>query len=299
MSKILVFSLLIILIIPLTNTANTQILENNNKNQLIKQNNLISYRKNNEEVIIIPESDPFFGIIGASLACWYETSNTSILKPLIIHNNEKLTDNQILFLDKYLTKQNEKILILGNHLNITYPKVELLGDVIEVAMSAARYAFFESSAVMIIPYGNEVLYQLSLTASPIASYLNIPVLIYNENENEIQEICDDLNVSNGIIIGDISLNLTGINITKLENEHEIQDTILTIIKNKFGKINYITMTNPSDIIQPSVINTSNIEFTDHIKNTKIIINSKQIDLKGEGEKNYVINISDGINKIKN
>ncbi len=298
MRKIIALSLIILLIPSCTIHAGYLIPEKENMQSMETITHFVSSRQSTEDAIVIPDNDPFFGIIGTSMACWYDTPNTSGLKPLLVQNDGRLTNHQMVFLDQYLNTEDKKILVLGKHLNTTYHTTELLGTPSEVAVEAARHAFVESSTVMVIPYGTDDAYKLSLIASPLASYLNIPVLIYDENENELQEVCNDLNVSNGYLIGDILPDLPGINIIKLENEDEIQNTVLTIIKERFGEINYITMTNPSDVIPPYVINTNETRFTDHITNTKLTFLGKAIDIKGEWVKNYAINIPSGINRIQ-
>jgi len=291
--------LLIILIIPsCTINANYLTPEKENIQSIETISHFVSSRQSTEDAIVISDSDPFFGIIGASMACWYDTPNLSELKPLLVQKDGILTNHQMVFLDQYLNTEDKKILVLGERLNTTYYTTELIGSPSEVAVEAARHTFVESSTVLIVPYGTEDTYKLSLMASPLASYSNIPVLIYDENENELQEICNDLNVQNGYLIGDFSLDLPDIDIIKLENEDEIQNTVLTVIKERFGEIKYITMTNPSDVIQPYVTNTSETRLTDHIINTKLTFLGKTIDVKGEGTKNYEISIPDGINRIQ-
>ncbi len=258
----------------------------------------ISKKQLNEEVVIVPDNNPFFGIIGTSMACWYDTPNISELKPLLFQNDGELTNHHKNFLEQYLNVKDRTILVLGEHLNTTYQITELLGTPPEVAIEAARYAFVESSTVMIIPYSTDNAYELSLIASPLASYLNIPILIYDENEYELQEVCNDLNVHNGYIIGNILPNLTDINIIKLENEDDIQNVILTIIKERFGEINYITLTNPSDVTPPYVIGTNETRFTDHITNTKLTFLGKSIDVNGKDIKTYEVNIPSSINRIQ-
>jgi hypothetical protein len=298
MRKIITLAIIILLTLSYMTHAEYCILDKEETKGTEGTISFISKKQLNEEVVIVPEGDPFFGIIGASMACWYDTPNLSGLKPLLVQKDGELTNHQIIFLEQYLNIKNRTILVLGEHLNTTYHTTEVLGSPSEVAVEAARHAFVESSTVMVIPYGTDDAYKLSLIASPLASYLNIPVLIYDENENELQEICNDLNVRNGYLIGDILPDLPGINIIKLENEDEIQNTVLTIIKERFGEINYITMTNPSDVIPPYVINTNETRFTDHITNTKLTFLGKAIDIKGEWVKNYAINIPSGINRIQ-
>jgi len=298
MRKIITLSLIILLIPSCTIHAGYLTPEKENIQSMETITHFVSSRQSTEDAIVIPDNDPFFGIIGTSMACWYDTPNTSGLKPLLVQNDGKLTNHQMVFLDQYLNTEDKKILVLGKHLNTTHHTTELLGSPSEVAVEAARHAFLESSTVMVIPYGTDDVYKLSLMASPLASYLNIPVLIYDENENELQEVCNDLNVSNGYLIGDILPDLPDINIIKLENEDEIQNVVLATINEKFGEINYITMTNPSDVIPPYVLSTNETGFTDHITNTKLTFLGKPIDLKGEGTKNYAINIPNGINRIQ-
>ena len=152
--------------------------------------------------------------------------------------------------------------------------------------------------LLIVPYNTEDAYQLSLVASPLASYLNIPIIIYDNNQMEILEICNTLNVSNAFVIGDIQLTLPNISITALKTIEEIQDVIITTVKNQFSSINYITLTNPSDTIQSFVTNYYETAFTDHIKNIKLTILGKEINILGTDVKQYNISIPNGINQVK-
>jgi len=203
MRKIIALSLIILLIPSCIIHADYLIPEKENIQSMETTTHFVSSRQSTEDAIVIPDNDPFFGIIGASMACWYDTPNISRLKPFLVQNDGRLIDHQMIFLDQYLNKEDKKILVLGKHLNTTYHTTELLGSPSEVAVEAARHTFVESSTVMIIPYGTDDAYKLSLMASPLASYLNIPVLIYDENKNELQEVCNDLKVRNGYLIGDI------------------------------------------------------------------------------------------------
>jgi len=74
--------------------------------------------------------------------------------------------------------------------------------------------------------------------------------------------------------------------------------VLSIIYQKFGEINYITLTNPVDVISPYVIETEKNIITDHILNTKITLLGKEFDLKGNDTKRFMITIPDGINRLQ-
>ncbi len=295
MNKIFALCLIAIIIIPTTIYA-----EN------VKEYNLSSHeislfsslRKIIEDVIIIPDTNPFFGLIGSYIACWYNIDNNSTgLLPLLVKHNQKLTDNQEIFLDQYLETNDKKLLVIGEELDCKYDTIELLGSPPTVAINAATHVFTQASSVLIIPYDTEDAYELSLMASPLASYLDIPVLIYDNNQIELQTVCNALNVTNVYVIGDIQLAFPNITITSLETKEAIQNTIITTIKNQFNGIDYITLTNPSDTVPPYIIDYNNSTFIDHIRNIKLIILGKEINLNGTGIKQYNLSIPNGINNV--
>ena len=261
--------------------------------------NLGSNRKVIEDAIIISDSNPFFGIIGSYMACWYDTDNNLTgLLPLIVQNDGKLTGHQEIFLEQYLKNKDKKLLVLGEQLDSKYDTTEILGSPPNIAISAATHVFTEVSAVLIVPYDTEDAYQLSVIASPLASYLNIPILIYDDNQIELFNVCSTLNTTSAFVIGDIQLTLPNITITKLETKEEIQNTVITTIKNQFNNINYITLTNPSDTIPLYITDSYETTFIDHVRNTKLTILGKEINLRGTGVKQYNISIPDGINRVK-
>lgn len=259
-----------------------------------------SLRSIEQNMVIIPDNDPFFSIIGSSISCWYDVrTNTTGLLPLIIQHEGNLTEQQQYFIDKYSKSTNYSQLVLGNHLNNNYSSVEILGSVTEVANICATKFFEQAKTVLIIPYCSDNAYQLSLIASPLASYLNMPIIIFNNsNDDDIQSICTSLNTSVALVIGDININLMNINIINLKNIEEIEYMVLTVIKEVFGEINYITITNPSDVIPCYLKEKQMTTISDHIENLQVTLFGKTINLKGNGTKKYIIHIPDGINHIK-
>jgi hypothetical protein len=258
-----------------------------------------SNRKLIQDAIIIPDSDPFFGIIGSYIACWYDKDNNSTgLLPLIVKHNEKLTDNQERFLNQYLINKPKKLLVLGQKLQSEYETTEILGSSPSVAITVVTQVFTNVSNVLIVPYNTEDAYELSIIASPLASYLNIPILIYDNNQLEILEVCNALNTSNAIIIGNIQLTLPNITTTILKTAEEIQNIVISTIKDRFNNINYITLTNPSDTILSQITKSNETIFTDHIRNIKLTILGREINIIGTGVKQYNVTIPNGINQVK-
>jgi hypothetical protein len=249
--------------------------------------------------VVVSESDPYFSLIGTSLACWYdkETNSTGLL-PLLVHHEGNLTDAQARFLETFFDSTNQTLLVLGEHLETSYESIEILGSAPSVAISLATSVFTTASAVLIIPYDMVDAYQLSLLAAPLASYLNIPILIFDDNDQELQTVCTQLQTTHAYLVGNITLNLSNVTVTALPTEAAITETILTVIKDQFGSINYLTMTNPSDVIHPAVINTTSITLSDHIMNKKIILLSKEFDIVGNDTRTYSISVPDGLTRIQ-
>jgi hypothetical protein len=258
-----------------------------------------SLRDSVADAVVVAESDPYYSLIGTSVACWYDnTINITGLLPLLVHHEGNLTDAQQRFLTSYLSSTNPTLLILGDHLQTSYQTIEILGSAPTVALTLATLVFTLAPMVMIIPYGTEDAYHLSLLAAPLASYLNIPILVFDHNDAELQVVCAQLHTTSAYFIGDISLNLTNVTVTSLLDEEAITNTILSVVKEQFGSINYLTMTNPSDIIPPAVINTTQLMLQDHITNSKIIILSKEFNFNGNDTHLYTIPIPHGINRVQ-
>jgi hypothetical protein len=257
-----------------------------------------STRSSIADAVIVPDNNPFFCLISTSVACWYDkTVNTTGLIPLLVQHERNLTDAQTRFLEAYFSSNNHSLLILGEHINTSYPTTEILGSPPIVALTLATQVFTTAPIVLIIPYDGKNAYSLSLLATPLASYLNMPILIYNHNDAALQNVCAQLQTTRAYLIGDVTLNLTNVDMIRLINEEAITNTILTVIKAQFGVINYLTMTTPSDVIPPAVINTTKIQITDHITNKKIIILNKELDIIGNDTRKYSISVPEGINRV--
>ncbi|UCD14313.1 MAG: hypothetical protein JSW60_02560 [Thermoplasmatales archaeon] len=297
MSKVFVVSLVILLISPCLVNAESHSTKEQNLQTTDVLSNLISARNPTEDVVVIPDSNPLFGIIGSYISCWYNTGESSGLKPMLVQHGGVLTNHQNLFIDNYMNGKNGSILALGKHFDTAFNTTEIIGLPPEVAIEAAKHVFSSASTIIIIP-NNIDEYQLSLIASPLASYLDIPILIYDNNSEELEELCNILNVTNVLVIGNVQINLPSINITKLETVDETQDMLLTVIKDKFEGINYITLTNPSDVTPAYIIDTNQTTFGDHISNIKITFLGEEFDVKGRDNKQFNVAVPNGINRIQ-
>ena len=258
-----------------------------------------SLRNHLGDVVVVSETDPFYSLISTSVACWYDkTTNTTGLLPLLVSHENTLTHEHTRFLEACFPFSNPTILVIGEHLNTSYPTIEIVGSAPAVTISLALQVFTTAPSVLILPYTTNEAYKLSLLAAPLASYRNMPILISDDNDEALQNVCSQLQTVHAFVVGDCAVHLPNVTITALPDEQAITNTMLTAITEQFGSINYLTMTNPADIIPPAVINTTKTTLSDHIMNKKIIFLSKEFDIAGHDTLQYTLFIPDGINRIQ-
>ena len=250
-----------------------------------------------DDIVTIPQNNPLFGLLGSYVCCWYESTAESGLKPLLVHDDTHLSTLQYLFLDQYFSEYSGSILTMGSSLETSFETTEILGNITDISLQLAPYVFSLASTIIIIPKQLEY-YTLSLTASPLASYLNCPIIIFENNSQQIHNVCTQLSTTNAIIIGDISVQLPGITCTQLETIDDIQTMMLSVIKTKFQTLSYLTLTNPADIIPSLVVSSHTTIQSDHLSNVKITVFSKEFNIKGNDTKQFTLSIPSGIQHVQ-
>ncbi len=257
-----------------------------------------SIQRSSVSAVVVSDSDPYFGVLSTSVSCWYEAeSNTSMLLPLLVHHGGILTAAQTRFLETFLNPSDGDLLVLGDPLETPYQTTEILGTAPLVAVSLATWAFATAPDVLILPYGDVDSYQLSLLAAPLASYLNMPILLFDDNEEALQNVCIQLHTTHVYLVGDMEFSLPNATVTFLPEKVAIMETLLTVISDLFGSMNYLTMTNPADVVPPQVLNSTTISYTPRIINRKIIILGKEFDIVGNDSSKLFFPVSSDFTHI--
>ena len=244
------------------------------------------------DLVIIPDTDPFFGVLGSHAACHY-TENHSILKPLFINQNNTFTEFQQSFVTQYL-KSDDIILSLGESFTSEFQNIQIIGNIIYVTKEYNTRLFTTASTLLVLPYGGVSEYALCLQAILIAQYLHIPFLFYNQNADDIQQHINQWGCETLYLIGDINASLFQIDTTiELPTHQEIQLEILSIIKTRFGSINYLTITNPMDTLPPSINTTSTQTITIPVKGTTLYLLGLQAQISGSHHFTQTIELPEG------
>jgi hypothetical protein len=257
---------------------------------------ILSERKNIEDIILVSNHHPYYSLIGSALACWYTQPNTTGLKPLLIHNQGILPANQHRFLNQYLQNNNTTLLTLGSNITTNHPTTTLLGNPATVSIQAANHTFTSSTHILILP-ADIKFYTLNLYATLLASYLNIPLIFSKDNSNEIQFLTQKLNTTTAIIISNQTISLPGINQIILPNQLDIQHYLLNTIKNTFGTLKYLTITNPIDITNPLILSQNQTKQTSSVQTRQLIILGETITLQGQNTHRINISIPSGYQQI--
>ncbi len=210
------------------------------------QNNVLSI--DYPKAVAISDSNPFYALIATPIAVHYNELGEQTVIPLYIKNFNNPSSSII-------RVEQEQIQIIADFVisDIYTPK--------EASLIAATI-WDESDGALILK-DDEHGYNLGVAAVPIASYLNIPVIVTNEIDLEVKDVLDNLGVEYLYICGD--LDGKDYDSTYLETVDQIIDLTATKINDIFNeKTNYITLTNPLDIRNPEILNTVNYYFSGEI-----------------------------------
>jgi hypothetical protein len=191
--------------------------------------------------ISVSDADPFLPLIATPLAVHYDAEGNQEVIPLYVEN---LTNPST----AVTRAQDEQIDIPVNLVLDNAQSAEAW------SLSVASTYWNRSDAVLIIK-NNETGYSLGVAATPLASYLSIPVIVIDELDSNVEKVLQDLGVKYSLLCGDID----GYgDLYRFKNVDDIIDQTIYVMKEqlKFDDINYITLTNPRDAWPPEVLNST-------------------------------------------
>jgi len=192
------------------------------------------------DAITVSDSCPFYPLITTSLAIHYGADGEQEVMPLYIKNSEDPSTA--------VTKVKYQLGMLGNNEYI----IDGSKTAKEVSLDVVK-EFWESSEAALLIEDSESGYNLGVIATPIASYLSTPVIITDKVDEEVTKVLSDLGVKHTIVCGE---NLEGYgNVLRFETVEEIVDAQIDLLMDKFGDINYLTLTNPADAFPPKVLDS--------------------------------------------
>ena len=156
--------------------------------------------------IAVSDSNPFYALIATPLAVHYNEEGNQTVIPLYVKDFKDPS--------KAVERAEQQIGIEVDFVisDIFTPK--------EISLSIAGTFWEESNAALLIKDDKQG-YELGMVATPLASYLSIPVIVTDDIDTEVTTVLDDLGVENIYICGDLTSGFY--NVTKFNTEKEIRD----------------------------------------------------------------------------
>jgi hypothetical protein len=195
--------------------------------------------------ITVPDNSPFYPLIATPLSVNYDENGEQKVIPLYVIN---------------FTNPSTAITKLQNQLTGSKDGETIKNE--ESAKNAslriAQTYWTSSEAALIIEY-NEPGYNLGVLATPIASYLRIPVIITEEMDSDVTRVLSDLGVKKTFVCGE---NIKGYgSYVKFNSVDEIVNASIIIVEQKLKhEVDYITLTDPVDAWPPKVLDSKEFTF---------------------------------------
>ena len=206
-------------------------------------------RKQGSTPVVAAEHTPFYALIGTPIAAYYE-GNESMISPLLVKNFTE-PSKPVMRFDSQYAYSGEMAITDGTPKNVS---LELVPQI-----------WKESDAVVLIE-DSEPGYYLGVAATPIASYLNIPVIVTDDTD-DVRDLLDDLGVKYTFLCGD----LEGHERTwRFTSDQDITNFLVDYVKERFGSVEYLSITNPRDAYPPEVLNTTSFEFSGTLNSVAIL-----------------------------
>ncbi len=195
------------------------------------------------DAIAVSDSDPFYALIATPLGVHYNDVGEQEVIPLYIKNFDNPSES--------VERAEEQIGITVNEF------IDDTNSAEEWSLEIAKKYWIESDAVLLIE-NNESGYNLGVVATPLASYLSIPVIIADELNPNVREVLNELGVKKTLVCGQ---NIDGYgSVLRFENVKQIVNATIKLLMEKFGTIDYITLTNPIDAWPPKVLDRTEKHF---------------------------------------
>lgn len=185
--------------------------------------------------VTVSDTNPFYPLIVTPLTCHYYSDGGQFIAPLYVMNFDKPSGAVVRTRQMIGSPANELIVESGSS---KYVSLKIIED------------YWGSSKTVILIEESQVGYNLGILAAPLASYFSAPIIVTNRTDSEVTTVLRNLGVEHSLVCGDIE----GYgNVLKFDCADDVINFSIDVVQNKFGGIDYITLTNPVDAWSPEVL----------------------------------------------
>ncbi|RLF50588.1 MAG: hypothetical protein DRN19_04250, partial [Thermoplasmata archaeon] len=183
--------------------------------------------------IEVADTNPFYPLIVTPLAVHYDEKGNRYLVPLYVKNLSN-PSKAIVRAERMIGKSPD-LVITENR------------DLRDISLGLIK-EYWKKSDLAIIIKDDRQGYEIGIVATPIASYLTAPVIVTDQIDSEVLGVLSKIDVKYLIICGNLTTNV--FNSYRIESPDDALNITIDLVEEKFGDINYITMTNPLDAWPP-------------------------------------------------
>ncbi len=223
------------------------------------------------DVVLTPLESGFLALVATPIACYYEGGEERVVPLLVVGENPETQEQGVSkavtrFLDTYPMSAGVAI---GATPCVGPCHTDIIddGSNVRTSMAAAERFWTRSDGALLIKENQEG-YNLGVVATPLASYLNIPVLVV-EKTSDAHQTLSRLGVRYVLECGRLApykktWRLTSVdeilNITAL-GARASDGTMKSVLGDRLGtNCSYVTLTNPIDSHHPRVLATNVSRF---------------------------------------
>ncbi len=248
--KIPALLIFLLLAFPTLPVVGTNLSHNRNTLHQTKKTTAIgtfTSRVNIPTAITVSDSNPFYTLIATPLALHYTSDRQQHVIPLYVKNPNK-PSSAVLRAEQQTGLYADFIIS-----DIYTPK--------EISLYIAATFWEQSPAALIIKDTSEG-YNLGMVATPLASYLNMPVIVTDCIDTDVICVLTRLEVEHLFICGSFCFIPPSYTITLFTSVSHITTTTIEVIRDRFDEtIGYLTLANPSDVFEPIVLDERMYTFS--------------------------------------
>ncbi|HVQ00051.1 MAG TPA: hypothetical protein VMT57_00905, partial [Candidatus Thermoplasmatota archaeon] len=190
-------------------------------------------------------TDPFYALIATPLAVSYTEKGERTVLPLYVKDLAQPS--------KAVQRTEEEIGV--------YADYTLAGLPAKQASLLTAVLFWQHTNTVLMLQDDTLGYDLGVVAVPIASYLDVPVIVTDTVDANVTAVLTSLGVTQLYVCGTLTVP-DGYAMVRFTQPDQITSTTIQVIKERFGgQVQYITMTNPLDIQQPHVLDVTSYKFS--------------------------------------
>jgi len=229
-----------------------------------------SVRYEQPGAVVASGESPFYALIGTPLALYYDDQGELHEVPLLVADSDDPSSAVDRFLMMY---DHSDILVLGEAGDlVSSGRREINGDPEMVSLEVASTHWVASDGAMIVE-PSQLGYNMATMLMPLASYLDIPVIIANRVDGSVRSTLRSLGVGFTIVCGNVGgygkvmrFPTSGYDsdiYTEPESAEMAFETTRTVLEDRLQiEVDYLTLANPLDAHENRIIDSVEYHFED-------------------------------------